>query len=163
MPTERHAAICQIIDKSLAGVAMPEEERTLREHLVTCTQCSEYLEASNRAIAGLDGFRFEMDPALESKVMASVAARAQQLEAKHTQRGRLRRWSWLAAVALTVIGSFTALQLGGIAAPVFHVAPAQLQVGLTAFWIVPSFFVCLLFLLLPARSVSRGDEKGFSL
>jgi anti-sigma factor RsiW len=161
MPTEGHAPFCHIIDKSLAGAATPKEEHTLREHLATCAECSEYLEASHRAIAGLDGFRFEADSALESKVLASLAARAHHLEVK--QHGQLRGWSWLAAVALTVMGSLAALLLGGVAAPVFHVQPAQFQVGVTAFWIVPSFFVCLLFLVLPAASSSRSNEKGLSL
>ena len=162
MPTERHAPICHLIDKSLAGAATPQEEQTLREHLGTCSACSEYLEASNRAVAGLDGFRFEMDPALESKVLASLTARAQQLETAGISRRRL--WmGCLAALALTLVGSIAALLLGDIAAPVFHVEPMQLQVGLTAFWIVPSFFVCLLFLLLPASSLARTDEKGLSL
>ena len=160
MPTEGH--VHQLIDKSLAGAASQEEEQSLRAHLATCPECSEYLEASNRAITGLDGFRFEVDPALEGKVLASLAARAQQLEAKHTQRGRL--WATcVLAIALTVAGSFVASQLGGLAATAFHIQPAQLQVGVTAFWILPSFFICLLFLLLPASLSSRVTEKGLSL
>lgn len=159
MPTERHAPICQLIDKSLAGTATPAEEQTLRAHLATCSACSEYLKASNRAIAGLDGFRFEVDHALESKVLASLAVRAQQMEIAAIRRERLW-WGWLAAVALTAVGSVLALELGGLAAPLFHVEPVQLQVGLTAFWILPSFFVCVLFLLLPA---SASRRKGFSL
>jgi anti-sigma factor RsiW len=163
MPTERHATICNLIDKSLAGATSPAEEQSLCEHLATCAACAEYLEASNRAIAGLNGFRFEVDPGLESKVLASLAARARQMEAKHARRGAPGGWTWLAAVALTVAGSFAALQLGGIAASFLHIEPAQLQVGLTTFWILPSFFVCLLLLLLPATSSSRLNEKGLSL
>ena len=162
MPTERHAAICQLIDKSLAGAASPAEEQAVRDHLTTCAACSVYLEASNRAIGGLDGFRFEVDPALESKVLASLTARARQLEASGHSRRRL--WfGCLAAIALTVLGSIAALLLGGVAAPVIHVQPAQLQAGLTAFWILPSFFICLLFLLLPASTSARANGKGISL
>ena len=160
MPTERHMQ--ELIDKSLAGAASFEEEQSLRAHLATCAACSEYLGVSNRAIGGLDGFRFEVDPALESKVLASLAVRAQQLEAKHTQRGRV--WgTCLLAIALTVAGSFVVSQLGGLAASAFHIQPAQLQVGVTAFWILPSFLVCVLFLLLPASLTSRANEKGLSL
>ena len=163
MRTEFHATICNLIDKSLAGTASPEEQQSVREHLASCSTCSGYLEASNRAIAGLDGVRFEVDPELESKVLISLAARAQRLEAKNVERGRVREWSWLAAVILTVTGSFAASQLEGVAAPILHIEPAQWQIGLTTFWILPSFFVCLLFLLLPA-SISTGvHEKGLSL
>lgn len=160
MPTEPHAHLCHLIDKSLAGAASPEEEQTLRAHLAICASCNKYLEASNRAIAGLDGLRFGVDPTLEAKVLASLALRAHQLEEKHN---RLRGWGWLAAVALTVVGSFAASQLGSLAAPIFHVDPVQVRVGLTTFWILPSFFVCLLFLLLPASSSPQRNKKGRSV
>jgi hypothetical protein len=81
MPADRHESICHIIDKSLAGGASVQEEQSLREHLLTCAPCGEYLAASNRAIAGLQGFSFDMDPELDRRVLASLAVRAQQLEA----------------------------------------------------------------------------------
>ena len=163
MPTELHATICNLIDKSLAGAASPQDEQAIREHLATCADCTEYLEASHRAIVGLDGFRFEVDPNLESKILVSLAARAQQLEAKNTDRGPVREWSWVAAVVLTIAGSFTAFELGGVAASLLHIEPARWQIGFTTMWILPSLFVCLLFLLLPAATPSGVHEKGLSL
>ena len=47
MQVDRHQRIRHIIDQSLAGAASSQEEQTLREHLLTCAQCKEYLDASN--------------------------------------------------------------------------------------------------------------------
>jgi predicted anti-sigma-YlaC factor YlaD len=168
MPTEHtqsdHASIRRLIDQSLAGAASaqePQAQQALREHLSTCAACRQHLDLSNRAIAGLGDFSFPLDPGLDSKVLAAVAARAQQLEAAHLQRKRLWTTSCLALV-LTIIGSFAATQLGSLAAPVFHFQPAQLHLGLAAFWIAPSVCFCLLFLLLP-MSARFSRKKGLSL
>ena len=161
MPTERHAPICQLIDKSLAGATSAQQERTLRDHLATCTACSDYRNATARAISGLQGIRFDVDPGLDRKVLAALALRAQQLEAKQTSRKRL--WSTaLLALLLTVVGSFAATQLGDVATA-FHIQPAQLQLGLTLFWITPSLCLCLLFVLLPMSPVLAANRKGLPL
>lgn len=156
MPTDRHQTICHIIDKSLLGTPSLEEEQTLRAHLLACTACNEYLSASHRAIAGLGGFSFDIDPDLQQKVMASLTR--QQSETR--QVPFLPVWgSRLVALALTMAGSLAASRLAGPAAPVLHVPAAQIQLGLVAFWIVPSVCFFLLFLIL---SVSPG-KKGLSL
>jgi len=157
-----HTLIRQVIDQSLAGASLdPQAQQALREHLSTCAACSQYLEASNRAIAGLEGFSFSIDPGLDSKVLASLARRAQQLEAARIQRQRLW-WTSCAALVLTSIGSLAASQLRGLAA-VFHVGPAQFHAGLTTFWILPSLCFCLLFLLLPVFPALLNDKKGLPL
>ncbi|MGI8771667.1 MAG: hypothetical protein ACR2JE_09535 [Acidobacteriaceae bacterium] len=161
MQVDRHESICQIIDKSLVGGASVQELQSLREHLLTCAPCRDYQNVCNRAIAGLGDFSFEMDPGLDRKVLASLALRAQQLEAKRLHRQQLW-WSCLIAVMLTVVGSFAASQFGGLAAGLFHVEPAQMQFGLTAFWIAPSLCVCLLFLLLPVSLTGGMNKKGLS-
>lgn len=155
-----HSSIRLIIDKSLAGAASPQEQQTLREHLTTCAVCAQYLDASNRAIASLADFSFAIDPALDSKVLASIAQRAQQLEAARAHRNRLWATSCL-ALLLTVIGSITASQLGTLAAATFHLEPAQLHLGLATFWIAPSILICML-LLLPGFQVVLGSRKGLS-
>ncbi len=67
MQVDRHQEIRHIIDRSLVGAASSQEEQTLREHLLTCVACQEYLKASNQAIAGLGGFSFEVNPDLHGK------------------------------------------------------------------------------------------------
>jgi hypothetical protein len=157
MPVDRHESICHIIDKSLIGAASLEEQGTLREHLLTCPSCTEYLGASHRAIASLGGFSFEVDPGLQGRVLAS-------LEQQQLERERIRPmpkwWSRLVALLLTAAGSLAASRFAGLAAPVFHIEPARIQFGLVAFWIAPSVCFCLLFLLL---SVSPASKKGLSL
>ncbi len=164
MQTEsaRHASFCALIDRSLAGVASPAEEKSLREHLAACAPCAEHLEATRRAIAGLEGFSFALGPAMDSKVHAAIALRAQQLETSRIRRRRMG-WGGLLALVLTAVGSFAAAQLGGLAAPALHLDPAQMRFGLTAFWITPSVFFCLLLLLLPAFHARTGSRKGLPL
>ena len=154
-----HESFQHMIDESLAGGIAGEREQSLREHLDTCTPCQEYLSANNRVIAGLDGFSFDVDPNLNARVFASLRLRAQQIQA--AQPGR-RRWALIsvAAVVLTMGGSFVDLQFGGLIASVFDIQRMQVREGLLAFWIVPSLFVLLLFPLLPllSKAGTRREE-----
>jgi predicted anti-sigma-YlaC factor YlaD len=162
MQVDRHESICHIIDKSLLGTASVQEEQSLRDHLPTCARCRDYLNACNRTIRSLEGFRFEIDPGLDRKVLASLALRARQLETTRINRKQLW-WSCFIALMLTVVGSFVALQLGALVAAVFQVESAQVQFGLVALWIAPSLCFCALFLLLPVSLPRRINKKGLSL
>ena len=66
-----------MIDESLAGALSAEKEQTLREHLSTCAPCQEYLSASNRVIAGLSGFSFEVNPSLKARVLTALRLQAE--------------------------------------------------------------------------------------
>jgi hypothetical protein len=157
----RHEEICHIIDRSLVGSASSLEEQALREHLPTCVACQEYLNASHRAITGLGGFSFEVNPDLQQKVLAALTVRAQQLASEGAgQRPML--WVFPAALVLTICGSLVAMRFSGLAGAVFHLQPALMHFGLLALWIVPSFCFCLLFPILHRVSLSRMNEKGFS-
>ena len=151
MNIEDHKSFQHMIDESLAGGISADREQSLREHLDTCAPCQEYLTASNRVIAGLGGFSFEVNPTLNARVFASLRLRAQQVQA--AQPGR-RRWVLisLAAVVLTMGGSFVDLQFGRVIASVFDIQRMQVRQGLLAFWIVPSLFIFLLFPLFPLLS-----------
>jgi len=67
MNIDYHDNFRHMIDESLAGGISAEREQSLREHLDTCAPCQEYLSASSRVIAGLGGFSFEVDPALNAR------------------------------------------------------------------------------------------------
>jgi Putative zinc-finger len=151
-----------MIDESLAGAIPAEREQSLREHLDTCAPCQEYLSASKRVIAGLGGFYFEVDPSLNARVFASLRLRAQRVQA--AQPGR-RRWVLisLAAVVLTMGGSFVDLQFGDLIASVFDIQRMQVQQVLLAFWIVPSLCVLLLFPLLPLLSKAGTHREERTL
>jgi hypothetical protein len=161
MQVDGHQEIRHIIDRSLVGAASLEEEQTLREHFLTCAPCEEYLNASHRAIAGLGGFSFEVNPDLHGKVIAALTQRAQQLETNRIKQ-RPMLWSYVAALVLTVAGSLAAARLSGFAVNVFHLEPAPLHFGLLALWIVPSMCFCLLFPFLHRLSAAWMDEKGLS-
>jgi hypothetical protein len=161
MQVDRHQEIRHIIDRSLVGAASSQEEQTLREHLLTCFACQEYVKASHQAIAGLGGFSFEVNPDLHGKVLAALTLRAQELETKRVEQ-RPMLWSYLAAIVLTVAGSFTAARFSGLAGAFFHIEPERLHVGLLALWIVPSLCFCLLFPVLHRLSVGWINEKGLS-
>ena len=81
MNTDHHESFQHMIDESLAGRISAEREQSLREHLDTCVPCREYLSVSNRVIAGLGGFSFEVDPTLNARVFASLRLPAQQVQA----------------------------------------------------------------------------------
>jgi Putative zinc-finger len=151
MNIEDHKSFRHMIDESLAGAISAEREESLRDHLETCAPCQEYLSASNRVIAGLGGFSFEVDPTLNARVFASLKLRAQQVQAAQPSRLRWVLIS-LAAVVLTMGGSFVDLQFGRLLASVFDIQRRQVQLGLLDFWIVPSLCVLLLFPLLPLLS-----------
>jgi hypothetical protein len=161
MQVDRHQEIRDIIDRSLVGAVSRQEEQALREHLLSCASCQEYLHASHQAIAGLGGFSFEVNPELQGKVVAALALRAQQLEAGRIGR-RPMLWSYLAALVLTVAGSLAAARFSGLAGAVFHIEPEPLHIGLLALWIVPSLCFCLLFPILHRLSAGWMDEKGLS-
>ena len=151
MNIDHHESFQHMIDESLAGAISAEREQSLREHLGTCAPCQEYLSASNRVIAGLGGFSFEVDPTLNARVLASLRRPAQRVQSAQPRR---RRWALIsvAAVVLTMGGSFVDLQFGRLIASVFDIQRMQVQQGLLAFWILPSLCVLLLFPLLPLLS-----------
>jgi predicted anti-sigma-YlaC factor YlaD len=159
MKADGHETIRHVIDKSLAGEASPQEERSLREHLKDCSQCQEYLSGSSRAIASLGGFSFDVDPGLQAIVLSSLKLRAQQLEAAQLSRRRIV-WGWTIALMLVVIGSYSASQFGGVAAGVLNLQPMQVQRALLAFWVVPSLCFWLLFPVFPLLSAVRTNRKG---
>jgi hypothetical protein len=162
MQTDRHESICRLIDKSLAGEITGQEEQSLRQHLLTCFACQQYLDASQRAIAGLGGFAFETDPGLPDKIVAALTIRAAQLETQRLSHRQLA-WSYVAALVLTLAGSFAAMQLGDRFAAVFSATRDQVQWGLIAIWIVPSICFCLLLPTLPMMSKRCMHAKGLSL
>jgi predicted anti-sigma-YlaC factor YlaD len=158
MNTDHHQSFQHMIDESLAGGISAEREQSLREHLDTCAACQQYLSASNRVIAGLGGFSFEVDPTLNARVLASLRRPAQRVQAAQLSR---RRWALIsvAAVVLTMGGSFVDLQFGGLIASVFDIQRMQVRQGLLAFWIVPSLCFLLLFPLLPLLSKAATHRK----
>jgi len=162
MQTDGHASIYNLIDKSLAGEISGQEEQSLRQHLLTCTACRGYLDASNRAIAGLGGFAFETDPGLPDRVFAALTIRAAQLETQRLSHRKLA-WSYVAALILTLVGSFVAMQLGDRFAAAFSATHQQVQLGLIAIWIVPSVCFCVLLPTLPMMSKRWMHAKGLSL
>ena len=159
MNSNNHESFQRIIDESLAGGIPAEMDQSLRHHLETCVACQEYLGASNRVIAGLGGFSFEVDPTLNARVF--TALRAQKPQA--AQPGR-PRWvlATLAALALTMGGSFAELQFGGMIASVFDLQRTLVRQGVLAFWIAPSLLVLLLFplLLLSSKAGTRRQERN---
>jgi hypothetical protein len=159
MGSEGHERFQHMIDEALAGPGL--EEPSLREHLQSCSQCQEYLAANNRAIAGLGGFSFAVDPSLNAKVSASLRLRAQQIKAEPGRRRLVL--SCMLALVLTAAGSFFDLRLSGLIASVLDVQRMQVQQGLIAFWILPSLCLLLLFPILPLLSAGSTNQKERNL
>jgi anti-sigma factor RsiW len=162
MKPDRHEMFEQVIDKTLAGDVSPDEERSLRLHLEACPRCHEYFSAGTRVISGLGGFSFAVDPGLQARVSTALLVRAQQLESRRLSRKRLV-WICIIALVLTVVGSFIDLQFGRVAAAFLGVQPTHLRQELISYWIGPSFWLLLLFPMLPALLTPSKNRKGNAL
>jgi hypothetical protein len=163
MNIDYHDTFQRMIDESLAGVLSAEKEQSLRAHLSTCAACREYLSASNRVIAGLSGFSFEVNPALNARVLAAIRLQAEEgrgILARATgimrQNGvPFRNWAAFAgALSLSFVGSELVYQMGERLAVPMHFVTAQLRSGVLVFWLLPS--LCAAFCLLAAPGQKRG-------
>jgi anti-sigma factor RsiW len=163
MNIDHHERFQHMIDESLAGAISPQKEQSLREHLATCVPCQEYLNASNRVIAGLSGFSFEVNPTLNERVMEALTLQAQQVRAARRGGWRwiglrnvsLRVWAAFAvALSMSIAGSAFVYQAASTLTMPMHVDAAQIQVGVLVFWLLPSF--CSALCLLAVRDKNRG-------
>jgi hypothetical protein len=152
-----------MIDECLVGLLPAEKEQSLREHLSICANCREYLSASNRVIAGLGGFSFEVNPTLNARVLAALRLQAEEgrgIPARYT--GIMRQHSvpfknWVAfalALSMAFAGSAIVYQLAKLVTGPAHFDSAQVQAGVLVFWLLPS--LCAAFCLLAAPGENRG-------
>ena len=163
MNIDHHQSFQRMIDESLAGAISAEKEQSLREHLSTCAPCQGYLSASNRVIAGLSGFSFEVNPSLNARVLAAVRLQA---EGGHRvpggDTGTMRQhhmptknWAAFAvALSMSFVGSGLVCQMAERLAVPMHFVSAQVQAGVLVFWLLPS--LCAALCLLAAPGENRG-------
>ena len=165
MNVDHHDTFQRMIDESLAGVPSAEKEQSLREHLSTCATCREYLSASNRVIAGLSGFSFEVNPTLNARVLAALRLQAEEgrrILARDT--GTMRQhnvqfkiWAAFAvALSMSFVGSALVYQVTERLAVPMHFVTAQVQAGVLVFWLLPSFCSALCLLAAP------GEKRGIA-
>ena len=163
MNIDHHDTFQRMIDESLAGVLSAEKEQFLREHLSTCATCREYLSASNRVIAGLSGFSFEVNPTLNARVLVALKLQAEQVRAAQPGPRRLMRqhnvqfkvWAAFAvALSMSIVGSALVYQVAKLLTVPMHFDTAQVQAGVLVFWLLPS--LCAASGLLAARGGKRG-------
>lgn len=153
MKLEGHERARALVDKSAVDGIAADEERWLNAHLAGCGECERYAELSQRAIAALAGFAFEVDPAKALTVEQTVRARAAQMAA--SPAGRLPALAFPIAIVLTVLGSIAMWQLAGVAATRWNVPADAWHAVFLACWVVPSAIVDgVLFLR------GRVDEGG---
>lgn len=156
MKTDPHATFRDVIDKTLAGGASPEDDPSLQEHLAACAQCQEYLRAGKCVIAGLGGFSFDVDPGLQQKTLWSLTVRAQQLAAAQSHRRRIV-WGCVGALVLLITGSWVVLEFGNLVAAALNLPLMQVQRLLLFLWVIPSLCLSLLFPILPL--LSHREER----
>jgi anti-sigma factor RsiW len=165
MNIDHHETFQRMIDESLAGILSAEREQSLREHLSTCAPCREYLSASNRVIAGLSGFSFEVNPTLNARVLAALRLQAEECRGiLGRDNGTMRQHSvpfknWAAfavALAMSIAGSGFVYQLAERLAVPMHFVSAQVQAGVLVFWMLPSLCAALCLLAAP------GEKRGIA-
>ena len=163
MNIDHHEAFQRMIDESLAGAISAEKEQSLREHLSTCATCREYLSASNRVIAGLSGFSFEVNPTLNARILAALKLQAEVgREILAPDTGTMRQHSvpfknWAAfavALSMSFVGSALVYQVAKLLTVPMDFGTAQVQAGVLVFWLLPSF--CSALCLLAAPGENRG-------
>ena len=163
MNIDQHDSFQRMIDESLAGTISAEKEQSLREHLSTCAPCLEYLSASNRVIAGLSGFSFEVNPTLNARVLAALRLQAEEgrgILARDTGIMRLhsvpfKNWAAFAvALLMSFVGSGLVYQMAIRLAVSMYFVSAQVQAGMLVFWLLPS--LCAALCLLAAPGENRG-------
>ena len=154
MQADPHQLALRMIDKSFVTEISREEERQLSAHLRECEACRQRAELSSRAVAGLRGFSFDMDPALNFRVQSAITRRVADLD-QSRQRTQDAWWSFAAALLLTAAGSAAAWEFAGLLAPFVNLAPRQLQICAALVLLLPSLFASM---LLPVTSrLSFGD------
>lgn len=163
MRVAHHESFQHMIDESLAGVISAEKEQSLREHLSTCAPCLQYLSASNRVIAGLTGFSFEVNPTLHARVMEALKFQAQLVRAAQPNHLRSMRclnvqfkvWAAFAlALSMSIIGSALVYRVTRLLTVPMYFDTAQVRAGVLVFWLLPSF--CAALCLLAAPREKRG-------
>ena len=163
MNIDNHEGFQRMIDESLAAAISAQKEQSLREHLATCVPCQEYLSASNRVIAGLGGFSFELNPTLNARVLAALKLQAQQDRAAQPRRRRILRpynlhvkvWAAFAlALSMSIVGSALVYQVAKLLTVPMHFDAAQVQADVLVFWLLP--YICSALGLLAAPGGNRG-------
>ena len=163
MNIDHHEGFQRMIDESLAAAISAEKEQSLREHLATCAPCLEYLSASNRVIAGLSGFSFEVNPTLNARVLAALRLQAEEgrgILARDTGTMRqhsvpFKNWAAFAvALSMSFVGSALVYQVAKLLTVPMHFHTAQIQAGVLVFWLLPSF--CSALCLFAAPRENRG-------
>ena len=159
MQTNRHEQAA-LIGKLLAGTITPQEECSLREHLRECTACQQQMEVSRRAITGLGGFSFQVNPNLNAQVQNAITRKVRELEMQRSKHRSLKTFA--AALALTVIGSLLAWSFTGPLAGSLNITTNQLQLGLLFFWVAPSVLISLLILVAPRLTNGQLNREGWT-
>jgi hypothetical protein len=153
MNTDHHESFQRMIDESLAGALSVEKEQSLREHLAICAPCQEYLSASNRVIAGLSGFSFEVNPTLNTRVLTALKLHHTVTMRQHSVP--FKNWvAFAVALSMSFVGSGLVYQMAERLAVPMHFVSAQVQAGVLVFWLLPS--LCTALCLLAAPSENRG-------
>jgi hypothetical protein len=163
MKISHHDTYQRMIDESLAGVLSAEKEQALREHLSTCGPCGEYLSASNRVIAGLSGFSFEVNPTLNASVLAALRLQAKEdrgILARDTGTMRqhnvpFKNWAAFAlALSMSFVGSALVYQMAKLVTSPTHFETAQVRACVLVLWLLPS--LCAALCLFAAPGENRG-------
>jgi hypothetical protein len=161
MPIENHQEIQLLIDKSLSGEILPEEEKSLLEHLHACAECREYKANSTRVVAALDGFTFEVTPDLNAKVQRSIQQLVVKQEAAKQEQRQMRIAS-ISAFLLSFLGSSVVWPASDFLAARFQISAGAMQFGLLFLWVAPSLLISLLLPVISKLLLNHEAQKGWT-
>src|SRR5437870_6126895 len=141
----------ELIDRSFVEEVSEGERQLIHDHIRDCDGCKRYLELTARTIRGLREFTFTSEPDSNAQVHEILAHHTETMRRHNVQ---FKVWAAFAvALSMSFVGSAIVYQMVKRLAVPTHFDTAQVQPGVLAFWLLPSF--CSAFCLLGAGVENR--------
>jgi len=158
MSSELHERARLLVDRSLVEETSEEERRWLNRHLADCAECGRYVELSRRTVRALHAFAFDVDAAGPLRAQEAIRAHAVRLASAESRR-RDFAMGFVAALALTVIGSAAVWVPAEWLAARWHWPAHVWQIVFAVLWLLPSLMLTGL-LLFRRRLVGPPRPEG---
>src|SRR5260370_37749212 len=127
----------ELIDRSFVEEVSEGERQLIQDHIRDCDGCKRYLELTARTIRGVREFTFTSEPDSNAHVREILAHHTETMRQHNVQ---FKGWAAFAvALSMSIVGSALVYQVAKLLTVPMHVDTAQVQAGVLAFWLLPSF------------------------
>ncbi len=146
MNTKPHDRAHALIAASSVEGVTPPDASWLQDHLVACTECARYAEASTLSRQALHSLSFRVSPALVAATQARVRMRAEELR-ERDQRLIPVVISCVLAFAIGVMTTPLMWQAFAWIGGVIHLPALLWQTGFVLTWFAPAILATVLLLM----------------